>query len=699
MEVFASARADGLTVHGGRLYWKVGCGSDLEPPTGVVASRPLAGGPVTTHFAPTTCDGSRVACDRLAVEGDAIYWLSGDGRVLRLPTTASIGTPTTVTRTGLHDLGGWPHRASLAVQDGVVYWCEAAQVLRVPVGGGSPQHVTTLEAEVTGLTAVGGGHLAARAGTDLVVIDLDHAGSPQVVASGVACFAVSDGRLAWATRAVGADGSRLQSRRVDGTTVTTHYQASTAGGAHGEIRSVAIDAAAVYAHEMRNVTGGPLVSARLDGSGHADVSPYFLADPVVCGHDGWVYVSDLTASIYRLPVAAAPVPPPSGVEITGVEVTQGVQTAAGAVPLVAYRRTDVRVFLRADLDALGPWDGVTGRLWVDGASRPVLPRGPYAVTATAAGGNRASDDSCLVFELPPELTSSGSRTLTVQVVPPAGRPTNAPDPRRSVPVTFRTSRDGSPVSVSYYAVRYRLTHVPEAVLTAAGMSVPIDPATRTGTMPERTHEVLLSDRDNAVAFLPVAYVGLAWWPGDPVNSYDYTAPDVPDDQQAYRRGREWAHTLLDMRRPGDPVQRTVVTQPEPDPGWHGACSSLSPPCFLNVMSGTEPGNTMGHELGHSLSMGHTSQIDQNDPSYPRRGRDANDPADAAYGPDPGFDVRSARALPGTDATGQPVLWDVMAYHHTGTMPTSWPAPYTYAKELHAASGGDIDTSGIDGYHP
>jgi hypothetical protein len=702
MDVFASVRCDALTVYGDRLFWSVGCGGDFEPATSRVESDRLGGGNRLVHYAPASCGADRVACERVAVDGVSIFWLTGDGRVVKVPIGAMGATPVTVARSGLGQILGWPYQVGVATAGGRVFWNEGSTIYAAPTTGGTATRVTSVgDGPLAGhLGATPTGELVCICGGDLVMFNPSTPTVFDVVDSNVGCFAVGAGRIVWASA---GPRSSLKSRPLAGGATVTHYVASVAGGTLGQIRSVAIDSAGVYAHEFRNVTGGPVVSAPVAGVGGRDISEFFLADPIVAGNNGSLYVSDMNSAIYRLPctgIAATP----GGIEITGIEVTQAIQTRDGRIPLLASKRTFVRVYLRGHSDAAGPWTGVTGRVFVEGFGLPLTPIGRYSVTAADAGSRRSADDDSLLFELSPEHTGAGTRTLAVSVLPPGGRPTSTPEPQSSTRVTFVGRHDGSAVQIGYYGVRYRMPDTPAAVLAANGVTATIDPSTNTGTWPERTLDDLRRDRDEALAYLPLAVLSLTLWPGDPVASFSYTDSSVPQDRQAYMQGRAWGHSLLDMRRAGDPLERVVVLQPERT-DYNGNCSSTTPPSMINLQSGAEPGNTLAHELGHSLSMDHTQYVGAgnggHDPNYPRESptRNGNDAIDGAFGSEVGLGARtSPHALPGQDAMGNPALWDIMSYHHLGLPgPTSWTAPYTYCKMLHAATDGEQTFTDLDGY--
>ena len=70
-----------------------------------------------------------------------------------------------------------------------------------------------------------------------------------------------------------------------------------------------------------------------------------------------------------------------------MQVTQGVQTSDNLVPLIADKRTLVRVFVRNSDPAAAPIPGVHAALTVEGESRTYTPALTSSVTSTAAGSD------------------------------------------------------------------------------------------------------------------------------------------------------------------------------------------------------------------------------------------------------------------------------------------------------------------------
>ncbi len=102
------------------------------------------------------------------------------------------------------------------------------------------------------------------------------------------------------------------------------------------------------------------------------------------------------------------------VAITGIEVNQGIQNLSNDMPLVAQRRTVVRVFARSTTGAaLQPVIALTGAR--AGAPLPGSPLAPLnAQRVTNLGGDRASLSGGYYFELPPAWLGAGTLDLEVE---------------------------------------------------------------------------------------------------------------------------------------------------------------------------------------------------------------------------------------------------------------------------------------------
>jgi len=135
----------------------------------------------------------------------------------------------------------------------------------------------------------------------------------------------------------------------------------------------------------------------LDGDGVLDVVSGDASDPKVV--------------VRRNGCALSPV----DIEVTGVEVTQGIQDLANSVPQVAGRRTFVRVYVRS----AGVVDAVSARLariTSNGSviDRPLWPANPGGRISVKPDPDRSRLGDAFLFELPPSWTA-GTLSMRVEV--------------------------------------------------------------------------------------------------------------------------------------------------------------------------------------------------------------------------------------------------------------------------------------------
>ena len=109
---------------------------------------------------------------------------------------------------------------------------------------------------------------------------------------------------------------------------------------------------------------------------------------------------------------------PVDLEVTGVEVTQVIQDLANSVPLIADRRTVVRVQVRAGI----PVDGVTARLARTDSNgtvidRPLWPGNADGRITVKASADRTRLGDSFQFELPSAWVAAGTLYFKVDVNP------------------------------------------------------------------------------------------------------------------------------------------------------------------------------------------------------------------------------------------------------------------------------------------
>ncbi|HUM09723.1 MAG TPA: FG-GAP-like repeat-containing protein [Myxococcaceae bacterium] len=158
-------------------------------------------------------------------------------------------------------------------------------------------------------------------------------------------------------------------------------------------------------------------------------------------------------------------------EVTGMEVTQGIQDLGNSVVLVADRPTFVRVHVKAG----APVDGVTARLArTDGngteLERPLWPSNPGGSITVRAAPDRSELSQSFLFELPPAWTAQGVLHLTATVNPDhLPGETSFANNVASRDVTFQTT---NPIKIELVKVKFFTRAGPD---TGCGQdSVPSD---------------------------------------------------------------------------------------------------------------------------------------------------------------------------------------------------------------------------------
>jgi hypothetical protein len=135
-------------------------------------------------------------------------------------------------------------------------------------------------------------------------------------------------------------------------------------------------------------------------------------------------VTDEDDQGYEINVGVEALPAGPSLAVMGLEVTQAIQHYASnlgpdnSVPLVARKRTMVRVYVDSGLDPAaaggGVAPGVTGTLTLSGDATATLAPEATMVAKPAATGQRANRADSLNFIVPPEQ-ATGTVTMTAQV--------------------------------------------------------------------------------------------------------------------------------------------------------------------------------------------------------------------------------------------------------------------------------------------
>jgi hypothetical protein len=408
--LFVADRADSIAVNGGTLFWKTDCGGELDPPTSRLKGIPTTGGTTTTFYSSPTCDGGRVSGDQVAVDATDVYYLSGDGRVMRVSRSRAAAVQVSTMNSSATTTGC----CSIAVFGSNVFWSEGSAIYEAPKLGGSRTLYTLVftSGTIHSLRAAPDGSLLFIKGNQLRRVRPDL--NQDLVAPGVAEFAIGGRRLFYDQIPATGD-QQLVSRRASD--LGDLHVLRTIGRAIS-VNGMAADGTNVYWHEVDNLSGGPVMRLPAGGGTADALTGYFgiFAGQLVT--DGTFVFFSNNNGVYRVATGAPTAPPPGDVWVTGIEATQGVQTADNLVPLVGCKRTAVRVYVQGSADGNGPWSDVTATLSGAVSHSPV---NRSTITVSLTGSDRTTSRDSFTFVLDPNEVSPGLHTFSVLLRLPSGR--------------------------------------------------------------------------------------------------------------------------------------------------------------------------------------------------------------------------------------------------------------------------------------
>ncbi len=386
---------------------------------------------------------------------------------------------------------------------------------------------------------------------------------------------------------------------------------------------------------------------------------YRLHDPKLTDNAGGFTI---TTRVWRAP---------GRVVLDGTEATQGIQTATGQVALIGGKPTYLRVYLHYLNDG-APMAGVTGTVTLNG----VTVRSASAATLDTSPTDRRSLAGSLLFRLPQAGIAAGTRAALLTVTPPRGSAIT-----KHIWLTFGTS-----TSLRVIGLRYSYTNVPAALTHQLQASQPglTVSAGNWQARPTSAWEPLRRLAENALPLtsLTIADDSTSAWGS---KTFDCNAAHDPNTDQwscdGYRDAKTWETAYADVLCPHGGCY-VMLLQPEIDSGEDGTSwTSTAGNHVMNMQGEADPhnqGNTLAHELGHALGLGHADpQLSDADPNYPR--------SDGGLGPFVAVrSVPSLELVPGTNGHGTTIAYDLMSYKRP-----AWFSPYNYCKAL----------AGLPGSHP
>ncbi len=363
-------------------------------------------------------------------------------------------------------------------------------------------------------------------------------------------------------------------------------------------------------------------------------------------------------------------------EITGLEVTQAVQSYPdNSIPLIGYKRTLVRVFVRGVSGSRGAWNDVTGRLTVRNISgnyggqsipeRELLPitgDPRLAITVPVNNDSRGRWQDSLNFLLEPDQTAPGVREFRVAVTSISNRAeTDTANNTLSRQLTFERS-----INVSVWGARYRTSLTPEAPRNSFSEAV-----------------------DYTSSAFPVSSFNIRPWPG---HSYDRPTPlrfnsDPPGrsgSRTALQKMSDWSFDALDntyrsvnVNAPSLAQIMAVITPEGSADGNQGLMFGSGPYSVTFAANTAVVGANMAHEIGH----GYGRPDVEADRNYPRSDLSIGGHVGVRFGFRSGTDLTLQA---GRRADGQPRLFDFMSAANP-----SWTSPYTYCALLETFSNSQV----------
>ncbi|MEZ4645650.1 MAG: hypothetical protein R3E31_23440 [Chloroflexota bacterium] len=675
-EVFISDEVSGMILSNARIFWHTNCGGEFNPARSRARSRATAGSTTRNHYYPLLCQEDRIASVNIAADSNYIYWLTGNGRVVRLHQSATSEIPSEVSQMETSIVPDYTDY--IAVSSNFVYWSEGTKIFRAPKAGGARETVfAALGVTVTDLRTVNDDTLlflvSGSGNHNLLKATNSSLGwGTSLVGGNVSAFIFNSSRIYYAqySSSWGVGAMRVASKRL---TDLGDYQehVNIDGTGNPYVGMLALDNVNLYWIETRGPLG-PLMRWPLAGGTavqiQANVSLPYARYNLLSDGD-YVYWGQGDA-INRIATDSAAIT--LDLAADGLEIIQTIQNPSNDVTLVRGKKTYVRLYGRINSSSLGltsinPWPpaqlvGTVSGTPLPGSPLLPLPGHPPILDRAV---NRDNQGEGFWFELPPEWTEEATITLRGEINPRhVARETTYSNNTTTHVTNFV---DKAPICVKVVPVRF-----------TSGTIGAYNPSRQP-----------LFDR--AEVLLPTADLYQYWPGGNPMEEYEfpfssgpYEATSGDDDtwkilfklnvQDAFsddpascssENGRVHYVAII----PGNHANRAV----------NGKALGNSLVFFANLgnqgdlRNSAIGGVTLAHELGHNYGRGHI-----NCPVGDPAGVDGSYPYPVCQldfaGPNAhmGFDPISRLIIPATEAG------DLLSYAHRASpaLPR-WTSDYTF----------------------
>ena len=321
--------------------------------------------------------------------------------------------------------------------------------------------------------------------------------------------------------------------------------------------------------------------------------PYQNNEWAIFGRMGPSFTSNSYLPILSNFPGIVPDPGMPDLSFSGMEVTQGTQTLAQTVPLVAGRKTILRIY---------PLSGnsqpvVNGNFLVEAWRNNVmlagspLKIGPWAIFPSSSRASNTSDSEII---LPAEWTTSGSTRLRITIDPDNQViETNEANNIREITVTFNTM---PALGITIVPVNY---HIPD------GTVVP--------------PQVLSADE-----------VAREVMPLYPLSAINVTFHPVVDWTGDLSKDADWPRFLnfitglkSSEHAPAKQVYYGLVPNNYPHPYWGGLG-------WIGERSAIGDLGSLAHEVGHNFGLPHAPCGTAGDPNYPYANGSIGQPAIDVY---------------------------------------------------------------------